>query len=212
MNYYEILGVDKNADSDQIKKAYRQLVKKYHPDVNNATNANTFFNLIQEAYRVLNDEKLKMDYDNRNNYVHKESTNKTDNYNDKSKYGFGEESSEEEAIRQQEGKRSIFVKILIVLLKILLALFVPIISFCEYVSTVGAGIVALISKVIMFVFLACTIMGIVEVYKGEVGGWLTLIMSIVVAFVAFCFPYIIIMVPVALGLLKEKIRSFVFNI
>lgn len=214
MNYYEILGVEKGANSDQIKKAYRELVKKYHPDVNNASNANTFFNLIQEAYEVLSNEESKQNYDNRTNYAYKESIKRTDNYSDESNYGFGDVLSEEEInemIRQQEGNRGIFIKIVIILLKILLAICIPIISFCEHISTIGAGVIALISKLIMIAFIGCTLMGLYDVHKGVVGGWTTVIMSIIVAFVAFCIPYIIIMIPVALGLLKEKISSFVFD-
>lgn len=225
MNYYEILGVEKNASADEIKKAYRQLVKKYHPDVNSAANANTFFNLIQDAYRVLSDEKLKRDYDIKNNYVREENNNNKANYeskvnsnkanyNNSKDYGFGEELSEEEInemIRQQYGDRSIFTKILIVLLKILLAIFIPIISFFEHISTIGVGVIALVSKGIMIVFIGGTIMGLFEVHKGQADGWTTVIMSIIVAFVAFCIPYIIIMIPVVLGLLKDKISSFVFD-
>lgn len=63
-NYYEILGVDKNASADDIKKAYRTLVKKYHPDLHPGDKAAAEkFKEINEANEVLSDEKKRKQYD-----------------------------------------------------------------------------------------------------------------------------------------------------
>ncbi|MGN8632648.1 DnaJ C-terminal domain-containing protein [Blautia sp. HCP3S3_G3] len=63
-DYYEVLGVSKNADSADIKKAYRKLAKKYHPDSNEGnTRAEERFKEITEAYDVLSDEKKRKLYD-----------------------------------------------------------------------------------------------------------------------------------------------------
>jgi molecular chaperone DnaJ len=49
-NYYETLGVDKNASADEIKKAYRKAARKYHPDVNKEANAEAKMKEVNEAY------------------------------------------------------------------------------------------------------------------------------------------------------------------
>ena len=62
-DYYEVLGVDKNADEKEIKMAFRRLAKKYHPDVNKEAGAEEKFKEAQEAYAVLSDEKRRKQYD-----------------------------------------------------------------------------------------------------------------------------------------------------
>lgn len=64
-DYYEVLGVDKNASADEIKKAYRKLAKKYHPDLNpnNKEEAEANFKEASEAYEVLSDTQKKQQYD-----------------------------------------------------------------------------------------------------------------------------------------------------
>ena len=63
-DYYEILGVSRTADADTIKKAYRKLAKKYHPDTNSGNaGAAEKFKEITEAYGVLSDEKKRKLYD-----------------------------------------------------------------------------------------------------------------------------------------------------
>lgn len=63
-DYYEVLGVDKSADESTIKKAYRQLAKKYHPDMNPGDKeAEAKFKEVNEAYDVLSDPDKKAKYD-----------------------------------------------------------------------------------------------------------------------------------------------------
>lgn len=67
-NYYDILGVDKNATMDDIKKSYRKLAKKYHPDKNpEHADHEDRFKEISEAYSVLSDETKRSNYDNYGN-------------------------------------------------------------------------------------------------------------------------------------------------
>jgi molecular chaperone DnaJ len=63
-DYYDILGVSRNADDKEIKKAYRTLARKYHPDVCKEPGAEEKFKQINEAYSVLSDEQKKRQYDN----------------------------------------------------------------------------------------------------------------------------------------------------
>ena len=63
-DYYDILGIPRNADEKEIKKAYRNLARKYHPDVCKDKGAEEKFKEINEAYSVLSDEQKRAQYDN----------------------------------------------------------------------------------------------------------------------------------------------------
>ena len=62
-DYYEILGVTRGADADEVKRAYRKLARKFHPDVSKEKNAEEKFKEVQEAYEVLRDADKRAAYD-----------------------------------------------------------------------------------------------------------------------------------------------------
>ena len=62
-DYYEVLGVNRNASKDELKKAYRRLARQYHPDVNKEPGAGEKFKEINEAYEVLSDDNMRARYD-----------------------------------------------------------------------------------------------------------------------------------------------------
>jgi curved DNA-binding protein len=62
-DYYKVLGVDKTADAAAIKKAYRKLVRQYHPDVSKEKNADSMTKELNEAYGVLGDAEKRAAYD-----------------------------------------------------------------------------------------------------------------------------------------------------
>jgi len=62
-DYYEVLGISRNASKEEIKSAFRRLARQYHPDVNNAADAEDRFKEINEAYAVLSDDNRRAAYD-----------------------------------------------------------------------------------------------------------------------------------------------------
>ncbi len=76
-DYYKILGIDYNASDDEIKKAYRTLAKKYHPDVSTEEDATEKFKEINEAYQILSDKDKKYIYDNSRNTSTASTANNT---------------------------------------------------------------------------------------------------------------------------------------
>lgn len=63
-DYYQVLGIARDASADEVKKSYRRLAKQYHPDVNRGNkDAEERFKQISEAYTILSDKKKRQQYD-----------------------------------------------------------------------------------------------------------------------------------------------------
>src|SRR5258705_9800154 len=62
-DYYKVMGVARDAKPEEIKKVYRRLARKYHPDVSKEPNAEARFKDVQEAYEVLKDPEKRAAYD-----------------------------------------------------------------------------------------------------------------------------------------------------
>ena len=75
-NYYSILGITNKANADEIKKAFRMLAKKYHPDVNrNFVVGDESFKEIQEAYMILSNPQKRIFYDQKLKFIRYKNQN-----------------------------------------------------------------------------------------------------------------------------------------
>lgn len=77
-DYYKALNIKKEATKDEIKRAYRKLARKFHPDINKDGDAPSSFNEISEAYEVLKDDLKRQEYDTIRDFEHNNKTSHSD--------------------------------------------------------------------------------------------------------------------------------------
>ena len=78
MDFYELLGIKKDATKEEIKKAYRDMVKRYHPDVNKSDEASKIIISLNEAKETLLDDDKRCEYDKLLNEINHSKTYSND--------------------------------------------------------------------------------------------------------------------------------------
>lgn len=210
MTYYEILGVDEQATQEQIKAAYRTLVKKYHPDVNHAPNAEAFFRLIQEAYQCLSNVTDRQKYDEWIKHSSSDSSNENFEYRENQKNNnddFNGYESENDAFTEERyqylknwyntyvkfrfQQHNPFVKFLLIFSRVILAPLVPILIIVWGIFK----IITAISRVLSWIICIGSIVyiGYMAIhdrfsYQGE---WILGLCFLGVAIATYWLPHIL---------------------
>ena len=187
IDYYELLGIKNDASVEEIKKAYRDMVKKYHPDINKSSDASKIIISLNEAKETLLDEDKRKEYDellNEIKYSKQYTTSKENNtYKEKTKE-YKENYSESYVTRWQFlmtyfkfGKDKVIFKIIktfLVILNYLFFLFIKIFALIvlfivevfEEIIDYAVGIIVLLGILSIFVLEQDISMGIILIIIG----------------------------------------------
>lgn len=98
-DYYKVMGLDRTADQDEIKRAYRKLARKYHPDVSQEADAENKFKELGEAYEVLHDPDKRAKYDQYGQHW-QEAQNQQQHHQQQQSYNSRDQADFEEFINQ----------------------------------------------------------------------------------------------------------------
>ncbi len=189
IDYYELLGIKNDASVEEIKKAYRDMVKKYHPDINKSSDASKIIISLNEAKETLLDEDKRKEYDellNEIKYSKQYTTSKENNtYKEKTKE-YKENYSESYVTRWQFlmtyfkfGKDKVIFKIIktfLVMLNYLFFLFIKIFALIvlfivevfEEIIDYAVGIIVLLGILSIFVLEQDISMGIILILIGVI--------------------------------------------
>lgn len=111
VNFYELLGIDRKAGKSEVKKAYRELAKKYHPDVNHDPKAENIFQNIKSAYDILSDPNKRRIYDyllfrqeqrNREGYTHYKTNRPSYTHQRRSQKAYHQKREREETFTKND--------------------------------------------------------------------------------------------------------------
>ena len=195
-SYYEVLGLDKTATSDQIKTAYRNLAHKYHPDKNDAPNANVFFRILQEAYETLSCPAKKQAYDERQN---------VDN-----KYGRTDVPQSPNVNKANKQKKKnvgqVMLLILKFLIKVILIIILPFLLFLKIITWIlsEAG-----PYILSFIMLVGAIAGIIATITGNISWQRALVFFFVAGGISVAIGFLFVFLAERLDSLCDKISFFV---
>ena len=189
IDYYELLGIKNDASVEEIKKAYRDMVKKYHPDINKSSDASKIIISLNEAKETLLDEDKRKEYNellNEIKYSKQYTTSKENNtYKEKTKE-YKENYSESYVTRWQFlmtyfkfGKDKVIFKIIktfLVMLNYLFFLFIKIFALIvlfivevfEEIIDYAVGIIVLLGILSIFVLEQDISMGIILILIGVI--------------------------------------------
>lgn len=194
LNYYEILGLSESATSEEIKNAYRQLAKKYHPDINDAQNANTFFRLINEAYTVLSDTGKRAAYDNKSEPIYQEVD--FDIYT---------------PVKKPITFLSIIIFIFKFLLKIIILPIIPVLAVINIFILIAGE---LVKYVMGFLFLADTLFFFIvvsDIFTKEGMNWHIFWISIILGIFILIITGIVVFTPKLIFEINAKLIEFLLG-
>lgn len=224
MNYYELLGVDSNASSEDIKNAYKNQMKKWHPDINKDSEAVSMSMKINEAKDVLLDENKRKEYDDflrhkedevYKRYSSSKSSTSNDNY---SKYS-SHMVTKWEYLKEYLNSNNISLinKIFSVIFVSLESLFCFILKwFIIFLAFISFSLSDIIFMLFYYLFPVIALLFIIVIYNLISTGYENLVTNhvaevrgIFIFILAYFFSYVFIFV--GKKLVSQKVFNFLYN-
>jgi cation transport ATPase len=233
MNYYELLGVKKNATEEEIKQAYKKQMKKWHPDINKSEDAISMSAKINEAKEVLLDAEKRKDYDeylkkkideNYNRYTQKKASENNSNQNSQyedqtvTKWQYLKDwlkYAKVSTIRKIFGFIGVMLEsFLCWLIKMLLIIIAVICNFGSYMIRSLFSYLAPVIGILLILFLGqCIINGFTETINSNDGSVKAIIIFVVLFISSLLLPIFskLILSPKVFDILYNKIDVNLFK-
>lgn len=231
MNYYELLGINKNSTEEEIKRAYKMQMKKWHPDINKSSDAILMSTKINEAKEILLDTKKRKDYDeylakkvdvNYNKYTKNKKNNKTNTYDGSNKMVTKWEYlkqwikfSNYKPIRKILGIIGVFLEsFMCLIIKILLIILAYIFNIGSYIII---SIFNYLSPLIIFVFILLIVQFVgndfKEVFETNINTIKILLICILIYISSLFMPHLsnLVLSPKTFDILYNKIDINLFK-